>query len=127
MLKKKETSHLEQIFSLVTFSFFTFLRWGSPKGEEDPTMFWEFLFSCSFSLFCGSFWKCQKEHKILGTLKEKEKLAKFLLFHADSPTLAKVDKQHETDANCLQAAAAASNTNKQTHFTVGLPPHSVID
>jgi len=86
-------------FSWLHFPFLRSFVGGRQKEKENP-MFWKFLFSCSFSLFCGSFWKCQKEHQILGKLKEKEKLAKLLLFHADSLTLVKVDNQQETAANC---------------------------
>jgi len=80
-------------------------------------MFWEFLFFCSFSLFCGSFWKFQKEHQIWEQLKEK--LAKLLLFHADSQTLVEVDNQHETAANkcflTLKGVQASSQQCKQTN------------
>ena len=76
--------------ALVAFSFLVLLLGGVSKRRRT---------SCSFSLFCGSFWKFQKEHQIWGQVKEKEKLAKLLLFHADSLTLVKVDNQHKTAAN----------------------------
>ena len=49
--------------SLIAFSFLAFIHGGSPKGEEN-LMFWEFLFSCSFSSFSCSFSKFQEEHQI---------------------------------------------------------------
>jgi len=47
-------------------------------------------------------------------LKEKEKLAELLLFHADSLTPVKVDNQHKTAANCCfkEHKLAASNADK---------------
>jgi len=54
-----------------------------------------------------------------GKLKEKEKLAKLLLFHADSQTLVKVYNQHKTVVNyyflSLQGAQASSQQCKQTN------------
>jgi len=75
------------------------LRSSSVQKDEENPMFWEFLFSCSFSSFSYFFWKCQKEHLIWGKLKEKEKLAKLLLFHVDSQTLVKAYNQHNTVVN----------------------------
>ena len=90
---------------------FLFWSWSLGGGQ------WEFLFFCSFSLFCGSFWKFQKEHQIWEQLKEK--LAKLLLFHADSQTLVKVDNQHKTAANkhflTLKGVQASSQQCKQTN------------
>jgi len=83
-------------------------------------MFWEFLFSCSFSSFSCSFWKFQNEHQIWGKLKEKEKLAELLLFHADSLTLVEVDNQHKTAANCYflnpQGLQGSSQQCQQTNW-----------
>jgi len=81
---------------LVAFSFLEFLHGGGVQKEEENPMLWEFLFSCSFSLFSCSFGKCQKEPQIWGKIKEKEKLAKLLLFYVDSLTLVKVSSQHKT-------------------------------
>jgi len=80
--------------TLVAFSFLVF--WGLQKEKENP-MLWEFLFSCSFSLFSCSFWKFQKEHQIWGKLKEKEKPAKLLLLVA----------QQRHRQRCMSAAVAA--------------------
>jgi len=66
-----------------------------------------------------NFGKCQKERQNGGKLKEKEKLAKLLLFRADSQTLVtrKVDNQHKTAVNCYFEAykVVSCQQQKQTH------------
>jgi len=60
-------------------------------------------------------------------LKEKEKLAKLLLFYEDSQMLVTVDNQHKTDSKSFSQVhkVAANSTNK--HSTAGLPLHPAHD
>jgi len=81
------------------FPFSWFFLWGIQKGKE-ISMFHMFLFSCFFPSVTSSFGKCEWEHQIWGKVKQKEKLAKILLFAVESQTLIKVFSQHQTVANC---------------------------
>jgi len=78
--QSQQNRHIGVLRRLVAAAVFVKLSWilgcifrfGVPSWgkEEEHSMFWKVLFSCSFSVFSCSFWKCQNKHLIWGKLKE---------------------------------------------------------